>query len=60
VAVERAHDIGERPLPTRRIERTYVFGSYQSCKKIGPTGEICTQSRQLPQPGCGHSRKALE
>jgi Recombinase zinc beta ribbon domain/Recombinase len=28
---------------------TYVFGRYQSCKKIGPTGEICTQSRQLPQ-----------
>jgi DNA invertase Pin-like site-specific DNA recombinase len=28
---------------------TYVFGRYQSCKKIGPTGEICTQSRQMPQ-----------
>jgi DNA invertase Pin-like site-specific DNA recombinase len=28
---------------------TYVFGRYQSCKKIDPTGEICTQSRQLPQ-----------
>jgi DNA invertase Pin-like site-specific DNA recombinase len=28
---------------------TYVFGRYQSCKKIGPTGEISTQSRQMPQ-----------
>src|SRR5258705_5055438 len=28
---------------------TYVFGRYQSCKKIGPTGEICTQSRRMPQ-----------
>jgi DNA invertase Pin-like site-specific DNA recombinase len=28
---------------------TYVFGRYQSCKKIGPSGEICTQSRQMPQ-----------
>jgi DNA invertase Pin-like site-specific DNA recombinase len=28
---------------------TYVFGRYQSCKKIDPTGEICTQSRKLPQ-----------
>src|SRR5215813_6911623 len=28
---------------------TYVFGRYQSCKKIGPTGEICTQSRQMPE-----------
>src|SRR6201987_250840 len=28
---------------------TYVFGRYQSCKKIDPTGEICTQSRQMPQ-----------
>ena len=28
---------------------TYVFGRYQSCKKVGPTGEICTQSRQMPQ-----------
>ncbi|WP_420836839.1 recombinase zinc beta ribbon domain-containing protein [Bradyrhizobium algeriense] len=26
-----------------------MFGRYQSCKKIGPTGEICTQSRQMPQ-----------
>jgi DNA invertase Pin-like site-specific DNA recombinase len=28
---------------------TYVFGRYQSCKKIGPTGEICTQLRKMPQ-----------
>jgi hypothetical protein len=28
---------------------TYVFGRYQSCKKIGPAGEICTQLRQMPQ-----------
>jgi DNA invertase Pin-like site-specific DNA recombinase len=28
---------------------TYVFGRHQSCKKIGPTGEISTQSRQMPQ-----------
>lgn len=28
---------------------TYVFGRYQSCKKIDPTGEISTQSRQMPQ-----------
>jgi DNA invertase Pin-like site-specific DNA recombinase len=28
---------------------TYVFGRYQSCKKLNPAGEICTQSRQLPQ-----------
>ena len=28
---------------------TYVFGRHQSCKKIGPTGEIRTQSRQMPQ-----------
>src|SRR6202140_32048 len=28
---------------------TSVFGRYQSCKKIGPPGEICTQSRQMPQ-----------
>jgi hypothetical protein len=28
---------------------TYVFGRYQSCKKIGPTGEICTQLRPMPQ-----------
>src|SRR6201997_2682164 len=29
--------------------RTYVFGRYQSCKQIGPTGEIQTQSRLMPQ-----------
>jgi len=28
---------------------TYVFGRYQACKKIGPTGEIRTQSRLMPQ-----------
>jgi DNA invertase Pin-like site-specific DNA recombinase len=28
---------------------TYVFGRYQSCKQIGPTGEIQTQSRLMPQ-----------
>src|ERR1700741_2358327 len=28
---------------------TYVFGRYQSCKKIGPAGEISTQSRRMPQ-----------
>ena len=28
---------------------TYVFGRYQSCKKLSPAGEICTQSHQLPQ-----------
>jgi DNA invertase Pin-like site-specific DNA recombinase len=28
---------------------TYVFGRHQSCKKLNPAGEICTQSRQLPQ-----------
>src|SRR6266853_998982 len=27
----------------------YVFGRYQSCKQIGSTGEICTQSRKMPQ-----------
>src|SRR6266487_4584702 len=28
---------------------TYVFGRYQSCKQVGPNGEICTQSRRMPQ-----------
>jgi DNA invertase Pin-like site-specific DNA recombinase len=28
---------------------TYVFGRYQSCKKIGAGGEICTHSRQMAQ-----------
>jgi DNA invertase Pin-like site-specific DNA recombinase len=28
---------------------TYVFGRHQSCKQIGPTGEIQTQSRLMPQ-----------
>jgi DNA invertase Pin-like site-specific DNA recombinase len=28
---------------------TYVFGRYQSCKQISPTGEICTQVRRMPQ-----------
>jgi DNA invertase Pin-like site-specific DNA recombinase len=28
---------------------TYVFGRYQTCKQIGPTGEIRTQSRLVPQ-----------
>jgi DNA invertase Pin-like site-specific DNA recombinase len=28
---------------------TYVFGRYQSCKQIGPTGDIQTQSRLMPQ-----------
>src|SRR5207302_9328504 len=28
---------------------TYVFGRYQACKQIGPTGEIRTQSRLMPQ-----------
>jgi DNA invertase Pin-like site-specific DNA recombinase len=28
---------------------TYVFGRYQSCKKIDPTGEICTRLRPMPQ-----------
>jgi DNA invertase Pin-like site-specific DNA recombinase len=28
---------------------TYVFGRYQCCKQIGPTGEIQTQSRLMPQ-----------
>ena len=28
---------------------TYVYGRYQSCKKISPTGEICTQVRCMPQ-----------
>jgi DNA invertase Pin-like site-specific DNA recombinase len=28
---------------------TYVFGRYQSCKKIGATGEIRTQLRPMPQ-----------
>jgi len=28
---------------------TYVFGRYQSCKKLSPAGEICTQSHRLPQ-----------
>src|SRR5580692_6644056 len=28
---------------------TYVFGRYQACKQIGPTGEIRTQSRLVPQ-----------
>src|SRR6266571_5209451 len=28
---------------------TYVFGRHQACKQIGPTGEIRTQSRQMPQ-----------
>ena len=36
-------------LATPSYAGTYVFGRYQSCKKIGPTGEICTQSRQMPQ-----------
>src|SRR6201984_229676 len=28
---------------------TYVFGRYQSCKQVGPNGEISTQSRRMPQ-----------
>ncbi|WP_439397453.1 recombinase family protein [Bradyrhizobium sp. PMVTL-01] len=28
---------------------TYVFGRYQSCKQVGPTGEIQTQLRRMPQ-----------
>jgi DNA invertase Pin-like site-specific DNA recombinase len=28
---------------------TYVFGRYQSCKKIDPTGEICSQLRRMPE-----------
>jgi DNA invertase Pin-like site-specific DNA recombinase len=28
---------------------TYVYGRYQSCKKVSPTGEICTQVRCMPQ-----------
>ena len=28
---------------------TYVFGRYQARKQIGPTGEIRTQSRRMPQ-----------
>jgi Recombinase len=28
---------------------TYVFGRYQTCKQIGPAGEICTRSRRMPQ-----------
>ena len=28
---------------------TYVFGRYQSCKKIDATGEICTQLRRMPE-----------
>jgi DNA invertase Pin-like site-specific DNA recombinase len=28
---------------------TYVFGRYQSCKKIGTGGEICTHTRRMPQ-----------
>jgi DNA invertase Pin-like site-specific DNA recombinase len=28
---------------------TYVFGRYQSCKQIDPTGEICTRSRRMPE-----------
>jgi DNA invertase Pin-like site-specific DNA recombinase len=28
---------------------TYVFGRYQSCKRVSPTGEICTQLRRMPQ-----------
>src|SRR5438552_64492 len=27
----------------------YVFGRYQACKQVGPNGEICTQSRRMPQ-----------
>jgi DNA invertase Pin-like site-specific DNA recombinase len=28
---------------------SYVFGRSQACKKIGPTGEICTQQRRMPE-----------
>jgi DNA invertase Pin-like site-specific DNA recombinase len=28
---------------------TYVFGRYQSCKQVGPTGEIRSQLRLMPQ-----------
>ncbi len=28
---------------------TYVYGRYQSCKQISPTGEIHTQVRRMPQ-----------
>src|ERR1700724_2397077 len=28
---------------------TYVFGRYQSCKKIDATGEICSQVRRVPE-----------
>ena len=28
---------------------TYVFGRYQSSKQIGPSGEISTRSRPMPQ-----------
>jgi DNA invertase Pin-like site-specific DNA recombinase len=27
----------------------YVFGRYQSCKEVGPSGEISTRSRPVPQ-----------
>src|SRR5215471_16535240 len=28
---------------------TYVFGRYQSCKKIDATGEICSRLRRMPE-----------
>jgi hypothetical protein len=28
---------------------TYVFGRYQSAKQVGPSGEISTRSRPVPQ-----------
>ena len=28
---------------------TYVFGRYQSCKQVGPTGEISTRARLMPR-----------
>src|SRR5262249_52842611 len=28
---------------------TYVYGRYQSCKQIAPTGEIRTQLRRMPE-----------
>ncbi len=30
---------------------SYVFGRYQSCKEIGPAGEIAVKSRRTPQEG---------
>src|SRR5262249_42750090 len=43
------HSRGVGILANPSYTGTYVFGRHQSCKQIGPNGEIPTQSRPKPQ-----------